>query len=102
LRTGIADVTPHPVTGTAVVAGYDVHITLERCFEAAGISCAPNRENWDTVCGWLRADLEPNDFVAVIRRIASRPGGDRPRLLRYFDRAVREECKPTGYAKRLA
>jgi hypothetical protein len=102
LNTGMADMKPDPETGRPTISGWDVEKIFDRCMDAAGLNPATSQETLKIVAGWLREDLDPDDFVAVIRRIASRPGGDRPRSLRFFDRAVREECKPTGYAKRLA
>ena len=101
LGTGIVGMTPDPMTGKAMVGGWDVEVVFERCCEAAGINPFMPTETWKTVSGWLNADLDADDIVGVIRRIASRHGTTRAKTLKFFDSAVRADCKPTGMLAKM-
>lgn len=102
LGTGLAGVKPDPETGRAICSGWDVKIIFDRCLEAARINPATSRETWETAVGWLNADFEPDDVVAVIKRIVARPNTPPARTLKFFNEAVRAECKPSGWARKLA
>ena len=101
LGTGIVGMKPDPVSGRAMVGGWDIAVVFDRCCEAAGINPFTTQETWKTTAGWLNADLDADDIVGVIRRIASRPGTTRAKSLKFFDSAVRADCKPTGMLAKM-
>lgn len=102
MHTGLVGIEPDRKTGRSMAVGWDVQTVFERCCDAAGINAATSRETWAQVIEWLQADLDADDLVRVIGKVAGRAGTPKPiRSLRFFATAVREECRPTGMLARL-
>jgi hypothetical protein len=66
---------------------------FEAAMEAARINPAQSKATWKPVVGWLKDGIEPEEFLAVIRKAAARPGYKVPGTLNYFDEMVRESVR---------
>ena len=71
--------------GREVVGGYYIAEVVPWTLQAAGLTFADDKPVRD----WLKADIEPDQFLPVIRQIAARADYAPPRSLAYFDRSVR-------------
>lgn len=87
-------------TGREIILGWEISTCAEMALAAAEIIPGNSRDGWMQVAEWLQADLEPDDFCAVIRKRRERLGETTVRSLRYFDQAVREHCRPSGGAEK--
>ena len=77
----------------AVVNGWYLDTTWERVAETAGLDAEGWKGDISPMVEWLRDDIPLETIEAAVRRCASRASYEKPRTLRYFDPAVREEWK---------
>lgn len=76
-----------------VSGGHYLDKAAEMVCDAARINTASWRGDWGPLMQWLEAGYETDDIVDVVRGIAARSGYRPPASLRYFDQAVRQDCR---------
>lgn len=93
-RVGVGgDIVPTK-TGELSINGWLLDQTWDDIMTAAGLAYPDKPLPRGPVEEWLTDGFHPDDIIAVVKRVASRPGYQKPFSLKFFDRAVRQDCQP--------